>query len=674
MPRTPDSTISANTVRRAGARGSAVSPTARRRPAHPGERPVASRGILPGTFVHLYGIGAKTERRLWQAGVCDWETLSRTGLAHRHNLTETLHRSREALDGGDLDYFFTRLPAGERWRAFADFGPDFVALDIETTGLSIYDHVTVIGTEYRSEYRTFIRGSNLEEAADYLADAKGLITFNGALFDLPFIQRALPSLKLPEAHVDLRFLARRVELAGPLKTVEHLAELDRGEDLADISGYEATVLWSEYEYDGSRSSLSELVSYNAADACVLRPLAELVVDRLYDQLDRSLQQPAGEERLFELAALDRLPRRRRPPAARVSPPAVKAGTRWLKVGTRTLPMPVRGATEPAIRIEDLSARITEPGCRIVGIDLTGAEARPTGWALMQDGLTVTGTLASTREIIDRTLQCRPRLVSIDSPLSLPDGRDCTDDGCACRAAGITRHCERVLKRRGVNVYPCLIQSMQALTRRGMEIADALRAAGVEVIESYPGAAQDIMRIPRKRASQLQLRNGLERFGVRGLREAGELTHDELDAATSAVVGMFYLAGLHEALGNETEGHLIIPALPDADATLPDADATGREPRGVCMLLGAGASAHADALGLPAVAAGEPVQPGALLVGEDLEDYWRAFAAHGPALRAATIEEPGHRMLRRPRFVDLQLRAGDPVCLRELRRWIVLWGG
>ncbi len=641
--------------------------------------PLIAEGILPGTFVHLQGIGAKTERRLWQAGILDWETLARTPLARRQNIAAALERSRLALEGGDLDYFFMELPASERWRAFADFGPQFVALDIETTGLSTYDEVTLIGIESAGEYRTFVRGANLNEAVDVLRDAKGLITFNGALFDLPFIARAFPEMQLPRVHVDLRFLARRIGLAGSLKTVEHLAHLDRRSELRDISGYEATVLWSEYEYEGRRRSLRDLVRYNAADTCVLRALAELVVDRLYQRLQQDRERPPSDDRLFDPDPPTGLRRTRRGSLPPVQPPRVSAGPSALKVGAQTLGLPERRSTLPAVMIADLTRRMRNPDARIVGIDLTGSEGRPTGWALLERETLITGTLASTDEILARTLACRPRIVSIDSPLSLPAGRDCTEDTCDCRSIGITRHSERVLKRRGVNVYPCLIQSMQALTRRGIEIAEALRSEGVEVIESYPGAAQDIMRIPRKRASQTQLRNGLERFGLRGLRPAAALTHDELDAATSAVVGSFFLADLYEALGNETEGHLVIPALPadlqHSEPREPCQDSRGTAARaGVCMLIGAGASAHARALGLGAVSADRTADGHTLLIADDLDSYWCALAVHGPELRGALIEEAGSRLPRRPRFVDLQLRADDPRRLRQLRAWMRRWDG
>jgi len=634
----------------------------------------AAEGILPETFVHIEGIGAKTERRLWQAGILDWQALARTPLARRANIMGALERSQRALERGDLDYFFMELPASERWRAFADFGPQFVAVDIETTGLSSYDELTMIGIESAGEYRTFVRGANLADAVDALREAKGLITFNGALFDLPFIARTFPELDLPRVHVDLRFLARRVGFPGSLKTVEHDAKLDRRSELSDISGHEATVLWSEYEYEGRRRSLRDLVRYNAADTCVLRPLAELVVDRLYQALQVDRERPEGEQRLFDPDLPAGLPRTRRTPTPTVKPPRVSAGTSTLKVGRQTLALPERRSTQPRIGITDLTARMRDPNARIVGIDLTGSESRPSGWALLEGDTVITGTLSGTEEILTRTLACRPRIVSIDSPLALPAGRDCTEDSCECRALGITRHCERTLKRRGVNVYPCLIQSMQALTRRGIEIAQALRNEGVEVIESYPGAAQDIMRIPRKRASLTQLQNGLERFGLCGLRTAGALTHDELDAATSAVVGSFYLADLHEALGDDTEGFLIIPLLPEglqhSEPREHCEDTSARQ--GVCMLIGAGASAHASALGLPAAEDGRTPAPGALLLGEDLDDYWRVLAEHGPCLRAAVIEPPGTRQPRRPRFADLQLRADDPQRLRRMRRWSRQW--
>jgi len=332
----------------------------------------------------------------------------------------------------------------------------------------------------------------------------------------------------------------------------------------------------------------------------------------------------------------------------------------LHVGRHSIALPPRRTIQPAVTLPELQARMSNPDARVVGIDLTGSDARPSGWALMEGDVVVTGMLHTFDELLTSTLAARPRLVSIDSPLSLPFGRDCTDDRCACRAVGgIFRQCERDLKRRGINVYPCLIQSMQALTRRGMRIACALRERGIDVIESYPGAAQDIMQIPRKRASQDQLRAGLERFGSRGIRRVGQLTHDELDAVTSAAVGMFYLADLYEALGNDQEQYLIIPSL-DALISPASGRVSAQRSNTRLMVVGAAGRQTERALGEYDVIVG------------DWDDYWRCVAEFGACLRVVHIVGAHERKPRRPVFADLVIREDDPQLTRVLRRWAREW--
>jgi len=170
-------------------------------------------------------------------------------------------------------------------------------------------------------------------------------------------------------------------------------------------------------------------------------------------------------------------------------------------------------------------------------------------------------ISTDADIIEKTIQAKPHLISIDSPLCLPFGRNTVfDDDPAREEFGIMRQCERELKRRGINVYPSLLPSMQKLTARGIRLAEHFRGLGLPVIESYPGAAQDIMRIPRKGAGEKWLKIGLGGFGVTGEFLEKKVTHDELDAITSALVGTFHLAELSEELGTSNEPPLIIPDL------------------------------------------------------------------------------------------------------------------
>lgn len=178
----------------------------------------------------------------------------------------------------------------------------------------------------------------------------------------------------------------------------------------------------------------------------------------------------------------------------------------------------------------------------VGIDLTGSEKRASGVAtLWGDGLAQTERLKDDEDILAMVDSTGPDIVSIDSPLSLPED-----------STKIYRDCELTLKRRGIGVYWCLLPSMKALTMRGIALASKLRERGFNVIESYPGAAQDILGIPRKSKGIKVLANALSEYGIKGNLA---ISHDELDAITAAIVGQLYLKGEYEALGC-----LIIPKL------------------------------------------------------------------------------------------------------------------
>jgi predicted nuclease with RNAse H fold len=195
--------------------------------------------------------------------------------------------------------------------------------------------------------------------------------------------------------------------------------------------------------------------------------------------------------------------------------------------------------------------------RIVGIDLTGSERRATGWSVLNGSHAQTKSIITDDELIRETLAAEPDIVSIDSPLSVPEGWNRAQKQIV-PGSPIYRKCELALKRMGISVFWALLPSMQSLTMRGMRLADELRGRGLKVIESYPGAAQDILGIPRKGSSLEELKLGLNRAGIDGNFLKGRVTHDEVDAVTSALVGLFYLADDYIALGTPEEDYLIVP--------------------------------------------------------------------------------------------------------------------
>jgi histidinol phosphatase-like PHP family hydrolase/predicted nuclease with RNAse H fold/dephospho-CoA kinase len=208
----------------------------------------------------------------------------------------------------------------------------------------------------------------------------------------------------------------------------------------------------------------------------------------------------------------------------------------------------------------LRCRIQPPqdipdGSPVVGIDLTAGD-KATGVAYLSRYAVETCSLVSDEEILDYVRDHRPSIVSIDSPLGLPGGGKTINP-----SAGIVRVAERDLASIGIPAYPALIDSMKKLTLRGIRLAEAIKQFDdpPTVIESYPGAAQDILCIPRKQKSLSLLREGLRRLGLHG-PGLETLSHDEMDAITSAIVGRYFEAGLYEAMGIASEAQLIVPKI------------------------------------------------------------------------------------------------------------------
>ena len=422
--------------------------------------------------------------------------------------------------------------------ALCTSSPDHILfLDIETTGLShFYDEITIVGWTFGGTAKTLLKGQDPSLLVEDAARAKVLVTFNGIRFDTKFIAKELPRVTLPETHIDLMYLCRRVGLKGGQKAIEKELGIRVRDDLAEVDGAAAVVLWHRY-MRGDAAALRKLIRYNRADIAAMGAILDLTVPRFSFHPDLF-----PEDTCFQDWSA---PEGWRDLSGPLSHAARQAGT-------------------PPPRFGDLFGGTPAEGARVVGIDLTGSETRGSGWCLLNGSNAEVAVLLTDDEILEKTMKAGPELVSIDSPLCLPHGRTSVHDTDPGRDEfGIMRESERELKRRGVNVYPCLIRSMQKLTARGIRLAGALRAGGVPVIESYPGAAQDIMRIPRKGAGSVWLKTGLMDFGVSGDYETQNVTHDELDALTSALVGTFHLAGMTEALGTEEEPPLIIPRLQKA---------------------------------------------------------------------------------------------------------------
>jgi uncharacterized protein YprB with RNaseH-like and TPR domain len=216
--------------------------------------------MLESTFIHVPGVGPKTERKLWDEGWTTWERFRGGYGGSRRSWILPFLNTADVRE---------RLPKNELWRLYPQHRERTVFLDIETTGYN--DDVTCVGIYDGRQARTFVRGRDLAEFPEAMRDYEMVVTFNGSQFDLPILGRVFPVVDFGRMlHVDLRFALRRLGLRGGLKKIERELGLNRGA-LDGVDGWAAVVLWRLHR-QGHPRALATLEAYNLEDVVNLEPL------------------------------------------------------------------------------------------------------------------------------------------------------------------------------------------------------------------------------------------------------------------------------------------------------------------------------------------------------------------------------------------------------------------
>lgn len=230
--------------------------------------------LLTNTFCHFPAIGEITERKLWDAGITTWESLLVQGrLPIKTFPSSWLHHASESsrrYDDRDPEYFVERLPSNCHWRLYPDFQDSCAFVDIETTGLPPFADITTAVLYDGHDIRWYVAGRNLEEFSRDIIKYKLLVTYNGKCFDVPVIEKQL-RVKMPKAHIDLRFVLSSLGLRGGLKGCERSIGMSRP-DMEGVDGLLAVHLWNEYQRSGVESVLETLLAYNIQDTVNLREL------------------------------------------------------------------------------------------------------------------------------------------------------------------------------------------------------------------------------------------------------------------------------------------------------------------------------------------------------------------------------------------------------------------
>lgn len=254
--------------------------------------------MLTSTFIHAQGIGYSTERKIWDMGALTWDqflemsSTMKLSPSKKALLQPLVEESVIHLNGKDHAYFAEVLPKKDHWRALSEFGGAIGYLDIETTGCNWGDCITVIGLYDGLEMKQFVQGINMDQFPAEMARYQTLVTFFGSGFDIPFIQRAYPDLKIDKLHVDLCHLLRRIGLTGGLKKIETQLGVRRIPETEGLDGFDAVRLWNEYKR-GSREALDLLLLYNKEDVMNMEMLLRHGTTELLKGLDHPLYTGQG---------------------------------------------------------------------------------------------------------------------------------------------------------------------------------------------------------------------------------------------------------------------------------------------------------------------------------------------------------------------------------------------
>ena len=232
--------------------------------------------MLKNTFCHIPLISLKTESHLWGMGASSWEdvkpeVLSAFTWKKRENMNRYLEESAVHLAASNPMFFVDLLPTNQHWRLFPEFRTTTAFLDIETTGLSLYDDLITTAALYDGKrLRTYVDGRNLSQLREDIGAYNLIVTYNGKRFDVPFLEQYF-SIHIEAAHIDLRYVLSSLGVSGGLKRCERRMGIKR-QGVRAVDGFTAVLLWNEYRESHSSKALESLLAYNSMDAINLETL------------------------------------------------------------------------------------------------------------------------------------------------------------------------------------------------------------------------------------------------------------------------------------------------------------------------------------------------------------------------------------------------------------------
>jgi uncharacterized protein YprB with RNaseH-like and TPR domain len=107
-----------------------------------------------------------------------------------------------------------------------------------------------------------------------------IVTFFGAGFDLPVLEKQFRGLVFDQIHLDLCPTLSRIGLRGGLKKIEKVLNIERSPETVGLNGYDAVLLWRRYTRLRDDAALERLIAYNREDVVNLETIAQWAYKRM----------------------------------------------------------------------------------------------------------------------------------------------------------------------------------------------------------------------------------------------------------------------------------------------------------------------------------------------------------------------------------------------------------
>ena len=240
--------------------------------------------MIKNSFIFLERINTKKEQNIWQEGIKDWQDFSNQknikGISKEklEYYKKKIKEAQQALTEQHYSYFKKKLPQKEMWRFYGLLKDEACFLDIE---INSQGKTIIVGISDYYNTNFFVKGVNLTKnlIEKELSKYKMIITFNGASFDLPKLQKQF-NINFNQLHLDLKPLCVNLGLKGGLKEVEKIFDLKRPSHL-----YGNPIdLWQAFHASGDREYLDLLLDYNGEDIENLKDIIEIVYKKYRNKI------------------------------------------------------------------------------------------------------------------------------------------------------------------------------------------------------------------------------------------------------------------------------------------------------------------------------------------------------------------------------------------------------